>query len=135
MSRENNKIVIFIYDNEKNEEKIREFDVLQKFDFTSERQRSSIIVRDKLSNKIMIYIKGSDKKIFSGKDEFSAKNIYEISQKHVDQFDRQGLRTLCYSFKYLDEIEYNDWVKRYNDLKYQAINDKSLNSKLEFMIE
>ena len=135
VSRENNKIVIFIYDNEKNEEKIREFDVLQKFDFTSERQRSSIIVRDKLSNKIMIYIKGSDKKIFSGKDEFSAKNIYEISQKHVDQFARQGLRTLCYSFKYLDEIEYNDWVERYNDLKYQAINDKSLNSKLDLMIE
>ena len=114
---------------------MREFDVLQKFDFTSERQRSSIIVRDLSSNKIMIYVKGSDKKIFAGKGKFSADNIYEISQKHVDQFARQGLRTLCYSFKYLDENEYNNWVKEYDDLKYQAINNKNLNSQLDQMIE
>ena len=135
ISRENNKITVFVYDDEKNEEQIREFDILQKFDFTSERQRSSIIVRDKLNNQIIIYIKGSDKKIFAGKNKFSADNIYEISQKHVDQFARQGLRTLCYSFKYLDENEYNNWIKEYNDLKYKAINDKSLNNKLDLMIE
>ena len=135
ISRENNKIVIFIYDDENNEEKIREFDILQKFDFTSERQRSSIIVRDKLSSKIIMYIKGSDRKIFIGRDKYSSDNIYEISQKHVDQFARQGLRTLCYSFKYLDEIEYNDWAEKYNDMKYQAIKDKSLNNKLDLMIE
>ena len=135
LSRENNKIVILVYDDEKQEDEMREFDVLQKFDFTSERQRSSIIVRDLSNNKIMIYIKGSDKKIFAGKGKFSADNIYEISQKHVDQFARQGLRTLCYSFKYLDENEYNNWVKEYSDLKYQAINNKSLNSQLDNMIE
>ena len=83
----------------------------------------------------MIYVKGSDKKIFAGKGKFSADNIYEISQKHVDQFARQGLRTLCYSFKYLDENEYNNWVKEYDDLKYQAINNKNLNSQLDQMIE
>ena len=135
LSRENNKIVILVYDDEKQEDKMREFDVLQKFDFTSERQRSSIIVRDLSNNKIMIYIKGSDKKIFAGKGKFSEDNIYEISQKHVDQFARQGLRTLCYSFKYLDENEYNNWIKEYSDLKYQAINNKSLNSQLDNMIE
>lgn len=45
------------------------------------------------------------------------------------------LRTLCYSFKYLDENEYNNWVKEYDDLKYQAINNKNLNSQLDQMIE
>ena len=135
ISRQNNKIIIYIYDEEKNEDTVREFDILQKFDFTSERQRSSIIVRDLLNNKIIIYIKGSDKKIFSGKDKFSTENIYEISQKHVDQFARQGLRTLCYSFKFLEENEYNNWEKRYNDMKYQAINDKSLYKQLDLMIE
>ena len=135
LSRENNRVSILVYDDEKQEDEMREFDVLQKFDFTSERQRSSIIVRDLSSNKIMIYVKGSDKKIFAGKGKFSADNIYEISQKHVDQFARQGLRTLCYSFKYLDENEYNNWVKEYDDLKYQAINNKNLNSQLDQMIE
>ena len=135
LSRENNRVSILVYDDEKKEDEMREFDVLQKFDFTSERQRSSIIVRDLSNNKIIIYIKGSDRKIFAGKGQFSTDNIYEISQKHVDQFARQGLRTLCYSFKYLDENEYNNWVKEYSDLKYQAINDKSLNPQLDLMIE
>ena len=135
LSRENNKIIIFVYDDEKKEEEMKEFDVLQKFDFTSERQRSSIIVRDLSNNKIIIYIKGSDRKIFSNNDNFSKNYIYEITQKHVDQFAREGLRTLCYSFKYLDEQEYNNWEKEYNNLKYQAINDKSLNNKLDLMIE
>ena len=135
LSRENNKISILVYDDEIQDEKLREFEVLQKFDFTSERQRSSIIVRDLENNKIIIYIKGSDRKIFNGKDKFSADYLYEKSQKHVDEFARQGLRTLCYSFKYLDENEYNNWVKEYDNLKYLTINDKSLNYKLDLMIE
>jgi magnesium-transporting ATPase (P-type) len=64
LSRENNKIIVEVYDYEKDEKVIREFDILKKFDFTSERQRSSIIVKDLKTNKIIIYIKGSDRKIF-----------------------------------------------------------------------
>ena len=54
ISRQNNKIIVYIYDEEKAQDIEREFDILQKFDFTSERQRSSIIVRDLLTNKIII---------------------------------------------------------------------------------
>ena len=38
-------------------------------------------MRDILSSKIIMYIKGSDRKIFNGKDKYSSDNIYEISQK------------------------------------------------------
>ena len=135
LSRENNRIIVEIYDYEKEEKELREFDILKKFDFTSERQRSSIIVKDLKTNKIVIYIKGSDRKIFSSIDNFSSKYLYEKSQNHVDQFARQGLRTLCFSFKFLDENEYALWAKEYEDIKYRAINDKSLNSQLDLMIE
>ena len=135
LSRENNKIVIEVYDYENDSKEIREFDVLKKFDFTSERQRSSIVVRDLKTNKIIIYIKGSDRKIFGSIDEFSTQNLFEASKQHVDQFAKQGLRTLCYSFKYLNENEYNSWIKEYDDIKYRAINDKSLNSQLDLMVE
>ena len=135
LSRENNKIIIEIYDYSKDEKEIREFDILNKFDFSSERQRSSIIVRDLKTNKIVIYIKGSDTKIFKSIDTFSLNNILDSSKQHVDQFARQGLRTLCYSFKYLDESEYNSWIQSYDDIKYKAINDKSLYPKLDLMIE
>ena len=135
LSRENNKIIIEIYDYDKDEKEIKEFEVLKKFDFTSERQRSSIIVRDMKTLKIIIYIKGSDRKIFNSIDSFSSKYLYEVSKLHVDQFARQGLRTLCYSFKYLDENEYNNWLQEYDDIKYRAINDKSLNVQLDLLIE
>ena len=135
LSRENNKIIIEIYDYSKDEKEIREFDILKKFDFTSERQRSSIILRDLKTNKIVIYIKGSDTKIFKSIDSFSLNNILDSSKQHIDQFARQGLRTLCYSFKYLDESEYNSWTQSYEDIKYKAINDKSLYPQLDLMIE
>ena len=135
LSRENNKIIVEVYDYEKDEKVIREFDILKKFDFTSERQRSSIIVKDLKTNKIIIYIKGSDRKIFGSINKFSINNIYNASKLHVDQFARQGLRTLCYSFKYLDENEYNSWITSYDNLKYRAINDKSLNPQLDLMVE
>ena len=135
LSKENNRILIEIYDYEKDDKELREFEVLKKFDFTSERQSSSIIVKDLKTNKIVIYIKGSDRKIFGSLDNFSTENLYEISKQHVDQFARQGLRTLCYSFKYLEENEYNEWIREYDDIKYKSINDKSLNAQLDLMIE
>ena len=37
--------------------------------------------------------------------------------------------------KYLDESEYNSWTQSYEDIKYKAINDKSLYPQLDLMIE
>jgi len=135
ISRENNNIDIEIYDYENDKKEIREFEILKKFDFDSERQRSSIILKDKKTNKIIIYIKGSDQKIFNLINNFSSQNLFEISKQHLDQFAREGLRTLCYSFKYIDENEYNFWSKDFDDIKYKCINNKSLNYKLDLLIE
>ena len=130
LSRENQKIIIEIYDDENNEKELREFPILQKFDFDPERQCSSIIVRDPKTNKIVMYSKGSDRKIFRGINEFSKKNILKSTQEHVDQFARQGLRTLCYSYRTIEESEYNEWSKEYENIHYKFINDKNLKPQL-----
>jgi magnesium-transporting ATPase (P-type) len=135
LSRENEKIIIEIYDYEKEEKELREFQILKKFDFTSERQSSGIIVRDLKTNKIYFYIKGSDRKIIQGIDSFSKRNILGPTQEHVDQFAHQGLRTLCYSFKILEESEYNNWLKDYEEMKYKATKDKTLNAEVEKLID
>ena len=135
LSRENDKIIIEIYDYDKEEKELREFQILKKFDFTSERQCSSIIVRDLKTDKIFLYIKGSDRKIIQGIDSFSKKYILETTKEHVDQFAHQGLRTLCYSYKVLEQSEYNIWLKDYEDVKYMATKDKSLNSELDKIID
>ena len=135
LSRENEKIIIEIYDDAKNEKELSEFQVLKKFDFTSERQSSAIIVRDLKTNKILLYMKGSDRKIIEGLDSFSSKYVLPQTQEHVDKFAQKGLRTLCYSFKILEETEYNEWVKDYEEMKYLSIKDKSLCGKLNKLID
>ena len=118
LSRENQKAIIEIFDYEKNDKELREFPILQKFDFDPERQCSSIIVKDLKNNKIAVYTKGSDRKIFNSINEFSKKNILPSTQEHVDQFARQGLRTLCYCYRIIDEKEYYEWEKEYEDMAF-----------------
>ena len=135
ISRQNEKIIIEVYDYEKEEKELREFQILKKFDFKPERQSSSIIVRDLKDNRIYLYIKGSDRKITQGINSFSSKYLLESTQEHVDQFAHQGLRTLCYSFKILEESEYTNWLKEYEEMHYMAAKDKSLEPKLDEIID
>ena len=135
ISRQNEKIIIEVYDYEKEEKELREFQILKKFDFKPERQSSSIIVRDLKDNRIYLYIKGSDRKITQGINSFSSKYLLESTQEHVDQFAHQGLRTLCYSFKILEESEYTNWLKEYEEMRYMAAKDKSLEPKLDEIID
>jgi magnesium-transporting ATPase (P-type) len=106
------------------------YEIVQKFDFTSERKRSSIVVKDYDGN-FKIYMKGSDNKIFENMDKFSIDNLYKITKDHIDSFAKRGLRTLCYSYKLIDRDEYYIWEKAYNEIKYKAISDKSLNKQVE----
>ena len=136
ISRENGIISIEIEKNGNLKEK--KFKILQKFDFTSERQCSSIIVEDLSTKKIILYIKGSDRKIFNSLDNYSYKNIFPKTKIHVDQFAKKGLRTLCYGLKNISQEEYEQWEKEYVEIKYQNIinkkHSKSLNehiSKIE----
>ena len=96
---------------------IYKYKILKIFPFKSERQRSSIIGKDLKNNIIKFYIKGSDTKIFESINEYSKKNILEITKKHVNNFARRGLRTLCYSFKKISEKEYNSWLLKYSEIK------------------
>ena len=89
----------------------KQYQILQKFDFTSARQRSSIIVKDLSTNLIKIYLKGSDTKVFASLNEYSKNNILPKTKEHLDNFARRGLRTLCYSFNFIDEITYKKWEK------------------------
>ena len=120
----------------KDKNEIKKFKILQKFPFKSERQRSAIIVRDLKTKVIKLYIKGSDTKIFERINQHSKDNILEITKKHVDNFARRGLRTLCYSFKKITENEYNDWLKKYNEIKENIkIEKEEKEKKIESLIE
>ena len=110
---------------------IKEYEILLKIPFESARQRSSIVVRDLRFNKIKLYNKGSDTKIFERLNKYSSENILEITKEHVDNFARRGLRTLCYSYKVIKENEWNEWLNKYNILREEQKKNKYILDKLE----
>ena len=112
---------------------IKVFEILQKFDFSSARMRSSIIVKDE-KGIIKIYMKGGDNIIFNKIDEYSKLNIHKITKEHVDIFAKRGLRTLCYSYKIISHEEYKIFEKNYDEIKYKAINDKNVIHQVEELI-
>jgi magnesium-transporting ATPase (P-type) len=125
------KRIIFSSEGKKEKFEIKKYKILLKIPFNSERQRSTIIVRDLGTNKIKIFIKGSDTKIFEKLNYYSEENILEITKEHVDSFARRGLRTLCYCFRIIPENEYNMWFKKYNKAKENIDRGILINNLIE----
>ena len=112
-----------VLNNNNSQSEIYKYELLLKIPFSSERQRSTIIVRDLKTKIIKLYIKGSDTKIFQRINSYSKISILEITRQHVNDFARRGLRTLCYSFKIIPENEFQEWFKKYNKIK-ENLNKK-----------
>ena len=120
----NVKRIFFTSKGKEEKSEIKKYELLLKIPFSSERQRSTIIVRDLKTNKIKLYIKGSDTKLLKKINDYSQENILEITKEHVDNFARRGLRTLCYAFRIIPENECNRWFNEYNKLKENTSKDK-----------
>ena len=111
------------------------FKVLEVFQFSSDRKRMSIIVKDK-DDKIWLYCKGADNIIFSRSDKV-LKNGKDVSflEKAVDNFAVQGLRTLVLARKKITQLEYSKFSEEYekamNDLNNREKKIKILQSEFE----
>ena len=116
--------IIFSQDGKKENNEIKRYQELLKIPFRSERKRSTIIVRDLKTNKIKLYLKGSDSKIFKKINSYSQESILEITKEHIDNFARSGLRTLSYAFKIIPENIFISWLGRYNKVKQSFSADK-----------
>lgn len=91
---------------------ILQYEILDILEFTSDRKRMSVIVRDCLSRKIMILSKGADEAIFPCiSSEQQARPILEA----VEHYSQLGLRTLCLAWRELKEDEYKDWSNIYKE--------------------
>ena len=83
-------------------DKEHEFQVLHRFEYSSERKRSSILVKDEGGN-IKLYMKGADTIILDKINRYSKSYIYSSTKEHLDSFCKKGLRTLVYSMKMIDK--------------------------------
>ncbi|XP_019744389.1 phospholipid-transporting ATPase VD isoform X1 [Hippocampus comes] len=87
--------------------------------FDSNRKRMSVVVRHPLTGQVVVLTKGADSAIMNlletpkggEQAQETDSHIREQTQKHVDNYAREGLRTLCIARKVLEQEEYEVWLK------------------------
>ncbi|XP_005870630.1 PREDICTED: probable phospholipid-transporting ATPase VB isoform X1 [Myotis brandtii] len=115
------------------------FDVLCTLGFDSVRKRMSVIVRHPLTGEIILYTKGADSVIMDLLEdparvtdtdvEKKLRKIRARTQKHLDLYARDGLRTLCIAKKVLSEEDFRRWAS----FRHEA--EASLDNRDELLME
>lgn len=86
---------------------------LAELEFNSDRKRMSMILRYP-DGKIRMLTKGADTimlKLVRGDTDL------EQVQNHIDEFAKEGLRTLVFAYKDLTEFEFNNWFARFQEAR------------------
>ena len=112
------------------------FEVESLMDFTSDRKRMSILVRDSSDDKYKLYIKGADSEIKKRlKPNAQDEKIVQAVDNFVCQASTEGLRTLLFAMKVLDEDEVHAFQVELesiqNSLDRIEIRTEELYSQLE----
>uniref|UniRef100_A0A3Q0RBZ5 Phospholipid-transporting ATPase n=1 Tax=Amphilophus citrinellus TaxID=61819 RepID=A0A3Q0RBZ5_AMPCI len=91
------------------------FEVLDTLTFDSNRKRMSVLVRHPITKEYVLYTKGADYAImellgtpYAGIG--NEKNIAAVTQRHLDCYAKEGLRTLCIAKKVVSEAVYKHWL-------------------------
>ncbi|XP_057508685.1 LOW QUALITY PROTEIN: phospholipid-transporting ATPase 2-like [Actinidia eriantha] len=85
---------------------IVQFDVLDTLEFTSDRKRMSVVVKDCKSGKIVLLSKGADEALLPCAHTGQQMRTFAEA---VEQYAQLGLRTLCLAWRELEEDEYREW--------------------------
>jgi len=89
------------------------FTILHNLEFSSERKRSSVIVR-MADGSLMLFTKGADNVILDLLDKDPAVNdpaMLEATKAHLDEYVNDGLRTLLVAQAVLPEARYRAWAE------------------------
>ncbi|KAI1230472.1 Phospholipid-transporting ATPase IK, partial [Lamprotornis superbus] len=88
----------------------RTYEVLAMLDFNSDRKRMSVLVRDPQGT-IRLYTKGADSVIL---ERLQRRGHNEsLTERALDRFAEETLRTLCVASREVSEAEFRDWSRRH----------------------
>ncbi|KAG5263969.1 hypothetical protein AALO_G00270670 [Alosa alosa] len=94
------------------------YEVIDILTFDSTRKRMSVLVRHPRTREILLYTKGADSAVMELLGEPAGesvsqrelrKRVCSSTQRHLDMYARDGLRTLCFAKKVVSQKEYEDW--------------------------
>ncbi|KAJ5699119.1 Phospholipid-transporting ATPase DNF1 [Penicillium macrosclerotiorum] len=105
----------------------RTYTVLNTLEFNSSRKRMSSIIRMP-DGTIRLFCKGADSIIYSRLARGKQQDLRRKTAEHLEEFAKEGLRTLCVADRLLGEEEYQAW-NREHDIAAAAITDRE--EKLE----
>ena len=103
----------------------KEVELLQLIEFSSDRKRETVIVKD--GGIIKLYCKGADSIIKARTSPNTHPQILKQGEYYVDKFSKHGFRTLFVSMKVLSQSEYDNFAQ---ELK---IASTSLDNKEELL--
>ena len=109
LSKSNSASIKNVLLGEYDESKV-EFEFLQLIEFSSDRKRETIIVKDS-RGLIRLYCKGADSIIKARTSPNSPEQILKQGEYYVDKFSKLGFRTLFVSMKVLSQSEYDSFAK------------------------
>ncbi|XP_009946422.1 PREDICTED: phospholipid-transporting ATPase IK [Leptosomus discolor] len=90
----------------------RTYKVLAMLDFNSDRKRMSVLVRDP-QGMIRLYTKGADTVILERLQRRGPNETF--TERALDHFAEETLRTLCLASKEVSEAEYSVWSRRHRE--------------------
>ncbi|SCZ97715.1 BZ3500_MvSof-1268-A1-R1_Chr4-3g07400 [Microbotryum saponariae] len=94
-----------------------EYVLLNVLEFTSSRKRMSVVVRrvsGEHAGQLYLLSKGADNVIFERLAPGS-EHRKKATDKHLEEFANEGLRTLCLAYKELDEDQYEAWEREFHE--------------------
>ena len=101
---------------------LQRFEKLKQIEFTSDRKRESVIVKEGSTYKM--YTKGADSIIEERLDKSTPKEVLEKSRYYVNLFSSQGYRTLYIAMKVFKEEEWEDFSSELEQAEMDTFHKK-----------
>ena len=116
-----------------NDEKIKEVELLHLIEFSSDRKRETVIIKD--NNLIKLYCKGADSIIIARTSPNTPPSIIKQGTYYVDKFSKKGFRTLFISMKILSQEEYDSFALEVKEASTSLENKEQLLAKAYEKVE
>ena len=110
-----------------------EIEFLYLIEFSSDRKRETVIVKD--IGIIKLFCKGADSIIKARASPNTPKQILKQGEYYVDKFSKQGFRTLFISMKILSQKEYDDFALEVRKASTSLENKEELLTKAYEKVE
>ena len=133
---DNNNQFLISYLSPENDSKFKEqqrFEKLRQIEFSSDRKRESVIVKE--GSLYKLYIKGADSIIEERLDESTPKEVLEKSRYFVNLFSAQGYRTLYIAMKIFKEEEWEDFSSELEQAEMDTLHKKEKLEEIHQRIE